>query len=146
MRNTLIPILLTAVIICGCRHSAKVSEPAGKYSRKPITEVSETQLQADAMAIEAKMQVETGNYEKAMDCYEKSFDCDTEKPRYYDALQAVADIRQITGDYKKAAETYDRIINLLKTEWNFTEETVLKDAIKEKERLLKIANKQNTCF
>lgn len=101
MRNTLIPILLTAVIICGCRHSAKVSEPAGKYSRKPITEVSETQLQADAMAIEAKMQVETGNYEKAMATYTELLN---QHPDYAAAHYELGSLYYSLGDVGLAIE------------------------------------------
>ncbi len=48
----------------------------------------------------------------------------------------IAEIYEITGDYRKAAETYDRIIDLLKNEWKLTEEVELKDAEREKNRLL----------
>ena len=67
MWNRLIYILLIASVLVGCKNSAKVSEPKGKYTRKPITEVSESQLKADILAIDAKMHLETGNYEKAIE-------------------------------------------------------------------------------
>ena len=54
-------------------------------------------------------------------------------------LQGIADIYQIMGDYQKAAKTYDRIIDLLENEWGLTEETELKDAKREKARLLEKA-------
>ena len=76
------------------------------------------------------------DYEKAVDCYERSFAVDTRRPRFQDALMGIADICQIKGDYRKAAATYDRIINLLQNEWGLTEEVELQQAEKERARLL----------
>ena len=67
-------------------------------------------------------------YDKAIDCYERSFDCDPDQPRFQDALMGIADIWQIRGDCKKAAELYDRIVDLLENEWGLTEEVELKQA------------------
>ena len=53
-----------------------------------------------------------------------------------DELQAIAMIYEIMGDYPQAAATYDRIIDLLRNEWGMTEENGLKEAQKEKTRLL----------
>ena len=49
---------------------------------------------------------------------------------------AIAEIDEIRGNYRKAAETYDRIIELLEKEWGITEEAELKQAQREKARLL----------
>ena len=76
------------------------------------------------------------DYGKAIEYYEQSFEKDPDRPRFIDALQGIADIYEIMGDYRKAAETCDRIIGLLKTEWNMTEEVELKEIMKRKERLL----------
>ena len=76
------------------------------------------------------------DYRKAIDCYERSFRAEKRRPRYQDELQAIAMIYEIMGDYPKAAATYDRIIDLLRKEWGMTEETGLKEAQKEKARLL----------
>ena len=76
------------------------------------------------------------DYKKAIEFYERSFENDTEKPRFQDALQGIAEIYEIMGEYGKAAETYDRIVTLLKDEWNLTEETELQFAKAEKARLL----------
>ena len=84
----------------------------------------------------AQYYAEKCDYDKAIACYEASFEKETRRPRYTDELMGIADICQIRGDYKKAADTYDRIIDLLQNEWGFTEDTALKDARKEKERLL----------
>ena len=71
--------------------------------------------------------------------YEKSFELDPDRPRFQDALYGIADICEIREDYRKAVKTYDRIIELLKSEWGITEETVLQDALKERARLLERA-------
>ena len=76
------------------------------------------------------------DYEKAVDCYERSFAHTTRKPRFQDELMGIADIWQITGNWRKAAETYDRIIDLLENEWGMTEEVELQHAKREKARLL----------
>ena len=41
-----------------------------------------------------------------------------------------------------AAKTYERVIDCLKNEWKLTEETELKEAIEEKERLDKLAKEK----
>ena len=84
----------------------------------------------------AQYYAEKCDYQKAIGLYEKSFEKETQRPRFSDALMAIADIYEIMRDYRKAAETHDRIIDLLENEWGFTEETVLQNAQKEKARLL----------
>ncbi|MBQ9911219.1 MAG: helix-turn-helix domain-containing protein [Lachnospiraceae bacterium] len=84
----------------------------------------------------AQYHAKKGDYEKAAGLYEKSFDLDPRRPRFQDALYAVADICEIRKDYQKAAKVYDRIIDLLEREWDMTEETVVQDAKKERARLL----------
>lgn len=79
-------------------------------------------------------------YEKAIEYYNASYDSEAgHKPRYMDALQGIAVIYEILGDYKKAAATYDRILDNLKNEWGLTEETAVKDAEQERNRLLQKA-------
>lgn len=76
-------------------------------------------------------------YEKAIMCYEASYACDEQhKPRFTDALEGIAVIYEIMGENKKAADTYGRILDNLKNEWNFTEETAVQEAEKERNRLL----------
>ena len=84
------------------------------------------------------------NYQKAIELYERSFEKEARRPRFTDELMAIADIYEIMGDYKKAAETYDRLIDLLKNEWGFTEETTLQKAQNEKARLLEKAEAEET--
>ena len=75
-------------------------------------------------------------YGKAIAFYERSFEKTPRRPRFQDELMGIAEIYEIMGDYRKAAETYDRIVDLLRQEWGFTEETELTAAVKERDRLL----------
>ena len=84
----------------------------------------------------AQYYVRKCDYKKAISLYEESFAKETRRPRFTDELDAIADIYEIMGDYQAAAKTCDRIIDLLRSEWGMTEETALKNAQKEKERLL----------
>ena len=76
------------------------------------------------------------DYRKAIECYELSFEKDSRRPRFIDALHAISEIYEIMGDRKSAAKTYDRIIDVMENEWGMTEETELRDARDEKKRLL----------
>ena len=82
------------------------------------------------------------DYRRAIDLYELSYEKDTDRPRFIDALQGIADIWQILGDYGKAAEAYGRIVDSMIREWGMTEEVELRDAQREHARLLALAQKQ----
>ena len=75
------------------------------------------------------------SYDRAIELYEASYERD-EKPRFADALQAIAMIYEIQGKYQEAADTYDRFLENLREEWNLTEEAMVKEAEREKTRLL----------
>ena len=76
------------------------------------------------------------DYAKAVELYERSFSRETRRPRFQDELHGIAEIYEITGEYRKAAETWGRIVDLLKDEWGMTEETELRNAMAERDRLL----------
>ena len=78
------------------------------------------------------------SYDKAIECYERSFEADRRRPRFTDALMGIADICEIKGDYAGAAKAHNRILNLLRNEWGMTEETDTSVSFekKEVERLL----------
>ena len=79
-------------------------------------------------------------YEKAIEYYNASYDSEAgSKPRFIDALQGIAVICEVLGDCRKAAETYDRILDNLRNEWGMTDETAVRDAEREKSRLLQKA-------
>ena len=75
------------------------------------------------------------DYDRAIDCYERSFAVQTRRPRFLDELQGIAAIYRIRGDWRRAAETCDRIVELLEKEWGMTEEAALQEAIRERDRL-----------
>lgn len=70
-------------------------------------------------AIVADFKADDCNYDEAISCYEKSFELQS-APRYTDSLEAIAHIYEIKGECRKAIVTYQRIIELLKTDWNIT--------------------------
>ena len=70
-------------------------------------------------AIVADFKADDCKYDEAVSCYEKSFGLQ-EKPRYTDSLEAIAHIYEIKAEYQKSVSTYQRIIELLKTDWNIT--------------------------
>ena len=71
-------------------------------------------------------------YEKAIGFYEASWSAEeSQKPRFTDALHAIALIYEIQGEYRKAADTYDRLTACLKDEWGYTKDDA---PVKETER------------
>ncbi len=80
------------------------------------------------------------DYERAVELYEASYAAD-KKPRFIDALQGIAAIREIQGRYAEAAAAYDRILENMHEEWGFTEETIVREAEQERSRLLQRAKK-----
>lgn len=80
------------------------------------------------------------DYDRAIRCYEASYASEeNRKPRYTDALLAIAAIHEIRGDCRKAADTQRRILDALKNEWGLTEETVVRETEREIDRLLQKA-------
>ena len=75
------------------------------------------------------------DYDRAIACYEASFEKTARRPRFQDELMAIAHIWEIRRDYKKAAETYERIVALLEQEWGLTDEVELQVAKEELARL-----------
>ena len=70
-------------------------------------------------SIIADFKADDCKYEEAISCFEKSFELQG-KPRFTDSLEAIAHIHEIKSDYQKSILTYQRIIELLKTDWNVT--------------------------
>ena len=84
----------------------------------------------------AQYYAKKGIFDKTIECYELSFENDPQRPRFIDALQAIADIYEIQGNYVKAAETYDRIILCQQEEWGQTDEAEIRDSMRKKKKLL----------
>jgi len=70
-------------------------------------------------SIIADLKADDCKYEDAISCFEKSFELQ-QKPRFTDSLEAIAHIYEIKKDYQKSILAYQRIIELLKTDWNIT--------------------------
>lgn len=84
----------------------------------------------------AQYYAKKAQYEKAINYFEESFEKETKRPRYIDALLSIGDIYDIMGNIKKEVETHDRIITCLKEEWKMSEEIELKDEMKKRDELL----------
>ncbi len=115
---------------------ARFDEPSAD---RIMEELLSEQPENDAVLFEtAQYYAAKCDYEKAIDCYERSFAADPRRPRFTDALMGISDIREIMGDYAGAAAAQDRIIELLENEWGLSEETDtgVTTAKKEKARLL----------
>lgn len=78
-------------------------------------------------------------YKKAIEYYEASWASEeNKKPRYTDALEAIAIIYTILGDREKAASTYDRMIECIKYEWGYSDEdAAVLEVKRDKEKLTK---------
>ena len=78
-------------------------------------------------------------YDRAIELYELAFENSHRSPRFTDELMAIKDIYAIKGEYKKAADTCDRVIDLLRTEWGYTDEIDIEQWEKRKKELLEKA-------
>ena len=78
------------------------------------------------------------NYEKALSLYERSWKAEERnKPRYTDTLYGIAKIYSILGEKDSVLQTYDRIIDTLKSEWNFSDEDrVVREAMQDKAKII----------
>ena len=117
-----------------CIALARFDEPAADR----IMEALEAKYPEDSACLfeAAQYYARKCDYDRAVALYERSYERQTRRPRFQDELMAVAEIYEIRGEYRKAAETFDRIIELLEKEWGMTEEAELKQAQREKARLL----------
>ena len=71
----------------------------------------------------AQYYAKKADYQKAIALYEKSWEIEeNNKPRYTDALEAIAMIYNIFGDKEKCLEAYDRMLLCLKEEWGNSED------------------------
>ena len=85
----------------------------------------------------AQYYTKKGQYQEAIDLYEKSFATDKKRPRYSDALLGIIDIYEILGNASKEIETYDRLLQLYKEEWKMRDdEATVLDALDKKNKLI----------
>ncbi|MBQ4159199.1 MAG: helix-turn-helix domain-containing protein [Clostridia bacterium] len=82
--------------------------------------------EGDILFEAAQYYAKKAEYDKAIRYYEASYAYEERnKPRFTDALEAIAAIYEIKGAFGKAAETYERILENLKTEWGMKEESAV---------------------
>ena len=67
----------------------------------------------------AQYHARMGDYRKAIEYYEKSWENEPQKPRYTDALDAVCTAYEILGDKENAISTCDRLLVALTEEWGY---------------------------
>ncbi|HBB29363.1 MAG TPA: hypothetical protein DC000_08980 [Clostridiales bacterium] len=86
-----------------------IDEMMNKYSNDWLSWASK----ADFMARLCK-------YDEAINCYVKA--CELQpSPKYTDSYEGVAHIYEIKKDYNNAIKYYEKVIELLKTEWNLVD-------------------------
>ena len=78
-------------------------------------------------------------YDQAAEAYEIAYANETHRPRFCDALEGIAMIREIEGNYRAAAAAWERVLQNLHEEWGMTDEVAVKEAEKERNRLLRKA-------
>ena len=80
------PILILLASCAGSKHDATDNSP---YRRKPIVEVTESQLRADSAIIDATTQMLLGNYEQGIERYQRLLrDSATYAPAHYELGRA----------------------------------------------------------
>lgn len=71
VKRYVIGMFAALLLLQGCKSTDKPTVENTKYKRKPITEVSQEQLNNDVLLIEAKTQSELGNNEQAAEIYHR---------------------------------------------------------------------------
>lgn len=92
-----------------------------------------------AMFLVANIYAEIEEYDKAISYYKKSFTLDKEqhkKPLYTDALESIALIYQMQGRFNEAVKYYDKILEVLKEEFGFTEGEPVRAVVARKHQLM----------
>ena len=87
----------------------------------------------------ANFYADSCQYDKAIAYYEKSFALEKaqkKRPLYTDALQGMAIIYEIQGKYAEAVSCYDRMLEVLETEFGFTEGEPVRVVTVEKQRMM----------
>lgn len=81
----------------------------------------------------------TCRYDKALMLYEEAWAREEahHKPRYTDALSAMAIIHEIRGDLESAVKSQERLLDCLKNEWGYTDEAPVQETLREIQRLQK---------
>ena len=71
LMNKLYYIVSVMLVLASCAGSKHDTTDNSPYRRKPIVEVTESQLRADSAMIDATTQMLLGNYEKGVELYQR---------------------------------------------------------------------------
>ena len=118
-------------------HLARFDEAAADA----LMEQAKGQYEGDSLFLfeAAQYHARKCEYSKAIAYYEYSFAAEeNHKPRFTDALEAIAAIYETMGDYRQAADAWGRMITLLRDEWGFTDCVTMQTAEEERARLLQM--------
>ena len=118
-------------------HLARFDEAAADA----LMEQAKGQYEGDSLFLfeAAQYHARKCEYSKAIAYYEASFAAEeNHKPRFTDALEAIAAIYETMGDYRQAADAWGRMITLLRDEWGFTGCVTMQTAEEERARLLQM--------
>jgi len=80
--------------------------------------------------------VKHARYDEAIAAFEKSFEL-AEKPRTTDALDSIAQIQILLGNKQAAIDAYQRMLQIMKEEWQLTEGETIEGYLKNIELLKK---------
>lgn len=69
MTKRILYIFIGALLVVACSGSKEAAKPDSRYQRKPMTEVTQEQLELQGMLIDAAAQQSTGNITKALELY-----------------------------------------------------------------------------
>lgn len=89
LMNKLYYIVSVMLVLASCAGSKHDTTDNSPYRRKPIVEVTESQLRADSAMIDATTQMLLGNYEKGVELYQRLLrDSATYAPAHYELGRA----------------------------------------------------------
>ncbi len=122
-----------ALIECGTQEADRIMEEAVQNLKEKPGILFEA----------AQYYAATCRYDRAIALYEEAWAREGEhhKPRYTDALSAMATIYEIRGDVENAVKSQERLLDCLRTEWGYTDEAPVQETLREIQRLSEKAAK-----
>lgn len=118
---------------------AMISEKQGNLKQAEIhwqEMLSTYQSNSYAWFVYADDLVKHARYNEAIAAFEKSFEL-AEKPRMTDALDSIAQIQILLGNKQAAIDAYQRMLQIMKEEWQLTEGETIEGYLKNIELLKK---------
>ena len=137
-RLALFFIVLTISVLQSCKTTSTEVTKSKRYERKPITEVKAEDLEIDALAIDAKSQVELGNYEEAVALYQTII---KKNPNYAVAYYELGNLYYAFGRIDIAIAATEKADQLAKNnEWYKIQLAELYRKTDNSQKLIKVYN------